>query len=266
MSSKVPRALSIAGSDSGGCAGIQADLKTFTALGVFGMSVVTCVTAQNTRSVVGIHDLPYEFVELQIDAVLGDIGADAVKLGMLSNESIVFSVAKKLIDYSTDKIVLDPVMISTTGTALADEGAVKAIIQRLLPITYIVMPNLPEAEALTSQKVSTVDDMKGAARKIKSLGPKYVLIKGGHLASSPDAVDLLYDGSDFTEYRVPRISTKNTHGSGCTYSASVCAYLAKGLSVHEAVKEAKKYVTEAISRSFDLGQGHGPLNHFWKFK
>ena len=266
MSSRVPRALSIAGSDSGGCAGIQADLKTFTALGVFGMSVLTSVTAQNTQSVTGIHDLPSEFVELQIDAVLSDIGADAVKLGMLPNESIVSSVAEKLYAYGTERIVLDPVMVSTTGAALADSGAVKALIRKLLPIACIVMPNLSEAEALSGQKVATVDDMKGAARKIKSLGPKYVLIKGGHLDSSQDSVDLLYDGSDFTEFRAPRIHTKNTHGGGCTYSAAVCAYLAKGESMHEAVKEAKKYVTEAISKSFDLGQGYGPLNHFWKFK
>lgn len=266
MSSRIPRALSIAGSDSGGCAGIQADLKTFTALGVFGMSVVTSVTAQNTQTVAGIHELPSEFVELQIDAVLSDIGADAVKLGMLPNESIVSSVAKKLRDYGTEKIVLDPVMISTTGAALADSGAVKAIIGKLLPITFVVMPNILEAETLIGQKVATVDDMKGAARKIKSLGPRYVLIKGGHLDSSPDSVDVLYDGSDFAEFSAPRINTKNTHGGGCTYSAAVCAYLAKGESLYEAVKEAKKYVTEAISKSFGLGQGHGPLNHFWKFE
>lgn len=266
MSSKTPRALSIAGSDSGGCAGIQADLKTFTALGVYGMSVVTSVTAQNTQSVAGIHELPSEFVELQIDAVLGDIGTDAVKLGMLPNEGIVSAAAKKLSEYGVENIVLDPVMVSTTGAVLADEGAVKSIIRNLLPISYVIMPNLPEAQALSSQQVTTVDDMKGAARKIKALGPKYVLIKGGHLDSSADSVDVLYDGSDFTEFRAPRINTKNTHGGGCTYSAAVCAYLAKGESLYEAVKEAKKYVTEAISRSFDLGKGHGPLNHYWKIK
>jgi hydroxymethylpyrimidine/phosphomethylpyrimidine kinase len=262
----VPCALSIAGSDSGGGAGIQADLKTFTALGVFGMSVVTSVTAQNPRSVLGIHDLPHEFVELQIDAVLGDLGADAVKLGMLSNEDIVFSVAKKLDDYGMDKIVVDPVMVSTSGVSLSDTGAVKALIRELLPITYIVMPNLPEAVVLTGEKVKSLDDMKEAARKIKSLGPKYVLVKGGHLDTSYEAVDVLYDGSEFTEYSVPRIGTGNTHGSGCTYSAAVCAYLAKGMSMHEALKEAKRYVTQAISKSFNLGHGRGVLNHFWNFK
>ena len=266
MSRTVPRALTIAGSDSGGCAGIQADLKTFTALGVFGMSVVTSVTAQNTRSVLGIHDLPREFVELQIDAVLGDIGADAVKLGMLSNRDIVAAVAKKLGECGTDKIVVDPVMISTSGVSLSDTGALKAIIRDILPVTYIVMPNLPESEALTGEKVESVDDMKEAARKIKALGPRYALVKGGHLAVSSDAVDVLYDGSEFTEYRTPRISTGNTHGGGCTYSAAVCAYLAKGMSAHEALKGAKHYVTQAIAKSFDLGHGHGLLNHFWKFE
>jgi len=230
------------------------------------MSVVTSVTAQNTRSVLGIHDLPHEFVELQIDAVLGDLGADAVKLGMLSNESIVFSVAKMLDDYGMDKIVVDPVMVSTSGVSLSDTGAVKALIRELLPITYIVMPNLPEAEVLTGEKVKSLDDMREAAREIKSLGPKFVLVKGGHLDTSYEAVDVLYDGSEFAEYSVPRIGTENTHGGGCTYSAAVCAYLAKGMSMHEALKEAKRYVTQAISKSFNLGHGRGALNHFWNFE
>jgi len=210
-----------------------------------------------------MHDLPQEFVELQIDAVLGDIGADAVKLGMLPNENIVSSVAKKLGEYGTDKIIVDPVMVSTSGVLLSDTGALKAIVRDILPVTHIVMPNLPESEVLTGEKVESVDDMKEAARKIKALGPDYVLIKGGHLILR-DAVDVLYDGSEFTEYRAPRISTGNTHGGGCTYSAAVCAYLAKGMSAHEALKGAKHYVTQAIAKSFDLG--HGPLNHFWKFE
>ena len=261
----VPTALSIAGSDSAGGAGIQADLKTFTAMGVFGASVITSVTAQNTLGVDGIHDLPEEFVELQIDSVLSDIGADAVKLGMLSNEAIVKSVAKKLREYGVEKLVVDPVMVSTSGDTLSGTGAVKALIQGILPMALVVMPNLPEAEALTAQKVSSLDEMKGAARKIKALGPKYVLVKGGHLQGADESVDLLYDGSAFTEFSAPRVDTQNTHGSGCTYSAAVCAGLAKGLTIYDAVSEAKEYVSGAISGSFDVGAGHGPLNHFWRF-
>ena len=261
----VPRALTIAGSDSGGAAGIQADLKTFTALGVYGMSVITSVTAQNTKDVLGVRDLPAEFVELQVDAVLKDLGADAVKLGMLSNESIVLSVAKKLKEYGFKTVVLDPVMVTTSGVELADKHTVGAIIRELLPISYLVMPNIPEAESITAQRVESIEDMKGAARKIKALGPEYVLIKGGHL-KSPEAVDVLYDGEDFHEYRAPRVSTENTHGGGCTYSAAICAKLARGLSLELAISEAKQYVTEAIEKSFDLGEGNGPLNHFWKFE
>ena len=265
MNNLVPRALTIAGSDSGGAAGIQADLKTFTALGVYGMSVVTSVTAQNTTDVLGINDLPNDFVELQIDAVMSDIGADALKLGMLSNQQIVASVSKKLIEYGLDKIVLDPVMLTSTGVPLADSKAVGAIIRELFPISYLVMPNIPEAQSIAAQKVESVEDMKGAARKIKALGPDYVLIKGGHL-KSPEAVDLLYDGSEYSEFRASRVNTENTHGGGCTYSAAICAYLAKGMPTPDAVGQAKEYVTEAIERSFDLGHGNGPLNHFWKFE
>ena len=262
----IPRALSIAGSDSGGGAGIQADLKTFMALGVYGMSVITSVTAQNTESVLGIHDIPHEFVELEVDAVLSDIGADAVKLGMLSNERIVSSTAKKLREYGIEKIVVDPVMISKTGASLLGKDAVGALVRDILPISYIVMPNLPEAEVITGQSVSSVDEMKEAARIIKSLGPEYVLMKGGHLDAPSDALDILYDGREYYEYRAPRVNTRNTHGTGCTYSAAVCACLARGASAREAVREAKDYVTGAIKNSLELGRGHGPLNHFWKYE
>lgn len=257
-------ALSIAGSDSGGCAGVQADLKTFTVFGVFGTAVITAVTAQNTLGVKGVQDLPVEFVELQIEAVLSDIGADAIKLGMLSNERIVHAVAKKLSEHGVRKVVVDPVMVATSGDALLSEGSVKTLVREILPMALIVTPNLREAEVLSAQMVSSIDEMKGAARKIKSLGPEYVLIKGGHLDNPDESIDILFDGSEFTEFKAQRIDTQNTHGGGCTYSAAICAGLAKGMTVEESVNEAKEYITGAISNSFDLGAGHGPLNHFWR--
>jgi len=266
MSQKIPRALTIAGSDSGGGAGIQADLKTFTAFGVFGMSVLTSITAQNTQSVLGISDLPPDFVELQIDAVLTDIGVDAAKTGMLSNEGIILSIASRIRKYNIEKLVIDPVMRAKGGDALLRREAERALIEELLPLAFIVTPNLPEAEALSGMKISSVEDMREAAKRIKSFGPKYVLVKGGHLDWSREAIDVLYDGKGFYEFSAPRIETKNTHGTGCTYSAAICALLAKGIDVLESVGQAKDYVTEAIRRSFCLGKGHGPLNHFWKFE
>ncbi|OGE22958.1 MAG: bifunctional hydroxymethylpyrimidine kinase/phosphomethylpyrimidine kinase [Candidatus Dadabacteria bacterium RIFCSPHIGHO2_12_FULL_53_21] len=266
MGRKVPRALTIAGSDSGGGAGIQADLKTFTAFRVFGMSVITSVTAQNTLSVLGVSDLPGEFVELQMDAVLSDIGADAVKTGMLSNKEIVSSVSKKLREYGIKNLVVDPVMVSKGGDTLLDAGAREAMVSELFKLALIVTPNIPEAEEITASKISSLSGMKQAAEAIKSLGPEYVLVKGGHLENLPDAIDVFYDGHSHYELKAPRIDTKNTHGTGCTYSAAVCAALAAGFSPLDAVKEAKDYVTYAIMRSFDLGKGHGPLNHFWKFE
>ncbi len=266
MGRKVPRALTIAGSDSGGGAGIQADLKTFTAFRVFGMSVITSVTAQNTLSVLGVSDLPAGFVELQMDAVLGDIGADAVKTGMLSNKEIVSAVSKKIREYGIKNLVVDPVMISKGGDTLLDAGAREAMVSELFKLALIVTPNIPEAEEITASKISSLSGMKQAAEAIKSLGPEYVLVKGGHLENLPDAIDVFYDGHSHYELKAPRIDTTNTHGTGCTYSAAVCAALAAGFSPLDAVKEAKDYVTYAIMSSFDLGKGHGPLNHFWKFE
>ena len=266
MGRKVPRALTIAGSDSGGGAGIQADLKTFTAFGVFGMSVITSVTAQNTESVLGIRDLPGEFVELQIDAVLGDIGADAVKTGMLSNKEIVSAVSKKVREYGVGKLVVDPVMISKGGESLIDAPARDQMVSELFGLACIVTPNIPEAEELTRIKISSLSGMKRAAEAIKSMGPEYVLVKGGHLDKSPDCIDIFYDGKNHYELKAPRIETRSTHGTGCTFSAAVCAALAGGSSPLDAVKQAKDYVTYAIMHSFDLGRGHGPLNHFWKFQ
>lgn len=260
------RALTIAGSDSGGGAGIQADLKTFTALGVYGMSVVTSVTAQNTVSVLGINDLPPEFVGLQMDAVLADIGADAAKIGMLSNANIVSAVARKLREHGQGNVVLDPVMVSKGGSVLMEEAAREAIKENLFGLVRIITPNIPEAEVITGLRIDSVAAMREAARAIKELGPECVVVKGGHLAGEPDAVDVLLDGEGFFELRAPRVDTKNTHGTGCTFSAAVCAALAKGASPREAVRAAKEYVTGAIESSFHLGAGNGPLNHFWKMK
>lgn len=264
MSQIVPRALTIAGSDSGGGAGIQADLKTFTALRVFGMSAITSVTAQNTNSVLGINNLSPEFIELQIDAVVKDIGVDAVKIGMLSTKEIINSVATKIKEYGLKNIVLDPVMVAKGGESLLNPDAEETLVQELLPHATVLTPNIPEAEVISGLKILSVDDMKTAAQKIRTFGPDNVLLKGGHLDKSIDAVDILYDGTDFFEFKTLRIDTKNTHGTGCTYSAAICAGLAKGFSILEAVKEAKNYVTFAIENSFDIGKGHGPLNHFWK--
>lgn len=266
MSKRIPRALTIAGSDSGGGAGIQADLKTFTAFKVFGMSVLTSITAQNTQSVLGISDLPPDFVELQIDAVMTDIGVDAVKTGMLSNEGIISAVAGKIKQYGIEKLVVDPVMRAKGGNALLKSEAEKSLTEELLPLAFIVTPNIPEAEVLSGMIISSAENMKEAAKRIKSFGPKYVIVKGGHLENTHEAVDILYDGKEFYEFRSDRIETKNTHGTGCTYSAAICGSLAKGLSVLDSVKQAKDYVTEAIKKSFSLGKGHGPLNHFWEFE
>ena len=263
---KIPRALTIAGSDSGGGAGIQADLKTFTAFRVFGMSVLTSITAQNSESVSGIYDLPPEFVKLQIDAVLGDIGADAAKTGMLSNEGIISAVAEKITEYRIEKLVVDPVMRAKSGDRLLKRESERALTQELLPLAFIVTPNLPEAEVLSGIEVSSTADIREAAKRIKSLGPRYVLLKGGHLEKTSESIDLLYDGEDFYNFSSPRIETRNTHGTGCTYSAAICAGLANGLGAMEAIREAKNYVTGAIRKSFNLGKGHGPLNHFWKFE
>ncbi len=260
----VPRALTIAGSDSGGGAGIQADLKTFTALGVYGASVITSVTAQNTEAFLGAHDLPSKFVELQIDAVINDIGIQAVKTGMLSSRAIVLSIVKKIKEHGISKLVVDPVMKSKSGDILLEEEATKVLIDELLELTYLLTPNVPEAEIISGVKIKSIDDMKKAAVKIKSLGPDFVLVKGGHVKSVDDATDLLYDGGDFHELKASRIDTNNTHGTGCTYSAAICAYLAKGLEPIEAVRKAKSYLTSAIKSSFNLGRGQGPLNHYWK--
>ncbi len=258
----IPRALTIAGSDSGGGAGIEADLKTFTALGVYGMVALTSVTAQNTVAVTGIHDLPPDIVVQQIDAVASDIGVDAAKTGMLSNAAIVEAVADRVAAHGIRNLVVDPVMVAKSGDALLRNDACEALKQRILPLAYVVTPNIPEGEVLAGMAISTPNDVREAAKRIAAMGPACVLMKGGHL-DTEDARDVLYVGGEFYEFIAPRIATKNTHGTGCTYSAAIAAYLARDNEVAEAVELAKRYLTEAIRRSFPIGKGHGPLNHFW---
>ena len=252
------RALTIAGSDSGGGAGIQADLKTFAALGVYGTSAITSVTAQNTVGVQGIHDLPPEFVGRQNDSILEDIAIDAAKTGMLSTAPITKIVAEKMKAYRIERLVIDPVMVAKSGAPLLRPDAVKALIERLLPLALIVTPNLQEAEALAEIRIDGLDAMRVAAKQIHALGPRYVVVKGGHLRGR--ATDLLFDGSDFRELDAERIDTPHTHGTGCVFSAAIAAELAKGTPVPDAVAVAKHFVTAAIRHGFQLGRGHGPTD------
>lgn len=259
----IKRILTIAGSDSGGGAGIQADLKTITVLGGFGMSVITALTAQNTLGVQGIYDIPENFVEKQFDSVATDIGIDAAKTGMLSNSRIIKKIAEKIREYKIDILVVDPVMVAKGGALLIEDEARQSLIEELLPLAFVITPNIPEAEVLSKIEISSVDDMKKSAKIIHSLGAKNIVVKGGHLAG--DAIDILYDGKRFHEFISERIDTKNTHGTGCTYSAAIATFLAneeKGESVLKAVKMAKEYITEALRFSLYLGRGHGPTNHF----
>jgi len=253
------KVLTIAGSDSGGGAGIQADLKTITALGGFGMSVLTALTAQNTLGVQGIHEVPFEFVETQFDSVAADIGIDAAKTGMLSNSEIMKIVAKKIREYPVEKLVVDPVMVAKGGAMLIREEAKRTLIDELLPLAFVITPNIPEAEELTGMAISSVDDMRNAAEAINRMGARNVFVKGGHL--SGEAIDILYDGNTFHELVAERIETKDTHGTGCTVSAAIATGLAQEMNVLDAVKRAKDYITTAIRFSLRIGQGHGPTNH-----
>lgn len=257
----IPRALTIAGSDSGGGAGIQADLKTFTAFGVYGMSVVTAVTAQNTLGVQAAHELPLDLIEAQLRGVASDIGADAVKTGMLSSAPLVHHLCDLLEDLRLPNLVVDPVMIAKGGRSLLAEDAVAAVHGRLLPLANVVTPNLHEASALTGRLVSTLEDARAAARRLRCADGQIVVVKGGHLADTDDAVDAAFDGETVHEIAAPRFDTSNTHGTGCTFSAAIAAGLAQGLPAIEAVRKAKAYVTEAVHGSLDLGGGHGPTHH-----
>ena len=256
----IPRALTIAGSDSGGGAGIQADLKTFSAFRVYGASVLTAVTAQNSVGVHGIVNVPPEFVARQLDAVLGDIGADAAKTGMLSTTAIIRAVADRLRAHRVERLVVDPVMLAKSGDPLLEPDARQALVEAILPLALVVTPNLLEAAALAGFPVGDLEQMEAAARRIHALGPAWVLVKGGHLKGEP--IDLLFDGRTVTRLTAERVPTPHTHGTGCTYSAAIAAGLARGAAVPEAVAEAKRYVTAAIRAGFALGRGVGSLRHF----
>ena len=258
----IPKAMTIAGSDSGGGAGIQADLKTFAALGVYGASTLTAITAQNTVAVTAVHELPVDLIAAQIDAVIADIGVDAVKTGMLSSAAIVETVAAALQRHAVTNLVVDPVMIAKSGDALLRPEAVAALRARLLPLAAVVTPNLPEAETLTGLSLTTAADLRRAAAQIVGMGARSVVVKGGH--RDGPAADLFYDGVRFQEFTAPRLDTRNTHGTGCTFAAALAAGLAQGKDLIEAVAQAKDYVTEAIRHAYPLGQGHGPLHHFYK--
>jgi hydroxymethylpyrimidine/phosphomethylpyrimidine kinase len=257
------RALTIAGSDSGGGAGIQADLKTFAARGVFGMSALTALTAQNTLGVQGVFEIPPEFVALQIDSVVSDIGVDAVKTGMLSSAPIIAVIAAKIREYQLSPLVVDPVMVAKGGDLLLRDDARQALIKELLPLATVVTPNLHEAQVLCGFEIHTLAEMRKAAQIIYAMGTRNVVVKGGHLPAESDAIDLLYDGREFQEFRAARIQTRNDHGTGCTFASAIAAELAKGHPVPEAVRIAKDYLTRVLSASASLqtGHGHGPMNH-----
>ena len=260
----IPRALTIAGSDSGGGAGIQADLKTFTVLGVYGMSAITSITVQNTLGVYGAVDIPPEVVYNQIKVVVEDIGVDACKTGMLSSQEIIKWVAKAIKDFKLEKFVLDPVMVAKSGDPLLKESAKETLIRELIPLALVITPNLPEAQEICGFEINNFEDMEKACKKIYSLGCAYVVLKGGHMEGD-EAIDILYDGSSFEYLKGKFVKTKNTHGTGCTFSSAITSYLAKGYEIRDAVRKAKEYIQGAIENSLSLGKGHGPLNHMWPF-
>jgi hydroxymethylpyrimidine/phosphomethylpyrimidine kinase len=254
--------LTIAGSDSGGGAGIQADIKTIQANGAFALSVLTAVTAQNTREVRQAFDLPVDLVEDQLDAVFDDFEIAALKTGMLASAAIVRAVAGRLRRHGVQRLVVDPVMISKSGFRLLAPEAVDVLSSELLPLACLVTPNLAEAELLAGGQICTVEDARQAAVRIRQSGCQAVLVKGGHLPGG-DAVDVLYDGREFTHYTSVRIDTRSTHGTGCTFSAAIATHLGRGKSLGEAVQAAKEYITEAIRHAPAIGGGHGPVHHFY---
>jgi len=258
-------ALTIAGSDPCGGAGIQADLKTFQAHGIFGLSVVTAVTVQNTQKVYSIHEVPPQNVYDQIICLFDDIKIHAVKIGMVAGLVLVETIANALKTVNLPYVVLDPVMISKSGYSLLEKDAIDAMVKKLFPLCEVVTPNIPEAEALTGKKINSKDKMKAAAEAILKLGPQKVIVKGGHLGTD-FAVDIVYDGLTFKELQSKRIKTVNTHGSGCTFSSAIAANMAKGIDFFDSAVNAKEYITKAIKYSLNIGQGHGPLNHFFDLK
>ena len=263
----MPIALTIAGSDSSGGAGIQADLKTFAALGVYGASVITALTAQNTTGVTGIHDVPPEFIAAQIDAVFSDLDVKAVKIGMLSRVEAIGAVAAGLDKWTPKPVVLDPVMVATSGDRLLSPDAIDALRTKLFPRASIITPNLPEAAALLGEKIANTDaDIERQGKALLAMGCRAVLIKGGH-GTGPESTDFLITTDSAIRLAAPRVATKNTHGTGCTLSSAIAAGLAKDASLEDAVRAAKTYVSAAITAADTLGvgRGHGPVNHFHKF-
>ncbi|MBU3129412.1 bifunctional hydroxymethylpyrimidine kinase/phosphomethylpyrimidine kinase [Clostridium tagluense] len=262
------KVLTIAGSDSCGGAGVQADLKSFSANGVYGMSVITAITAQNTMGVFAVQDLEKEIIVAQIDAIFTDIVVDAVKIGMVSVISTIDAISEKLQQYKPKNIVLDPVMISKSGYSLLKPESKTALIKNLIPLASLITPNVPEAEEILGEvhseitSIETVEDMERAAKEIYKLGCKSVLLKGGHIEG--DAIDVFYDGKEITHFKSERIPTKNTHGTGCTLSSAIAANLALGFSMKDAIKNSKEYITTAIKHSLDIGHGVGPTNHFYE--
>ena len=259
----VPVVLTIAGSDSGGGAGIQADLKTFAAMGVYGASAITAITAQNTQRVTAVFELPPELVAAQIDAVVSDIGADAVKTGMLSSAAIIEAVAAKVREHQLRPLVVDPVMVAKSGDRLLREDAVEALRTQLLPLTTVLTPNLPEAEALLGRSLVSWDDVRAGAQELVAMGPQAVVIKGGHREGP--AIDIFFDGHEFHEFTAARVETTSTHGTGCTFASAIAAALAKGSDLRGAVALAKAYVTKALQSAYPIGHGHGPVHHFYRY-
>lgn len=254
--------LSIAGSDSSGGAGIQADLKAMSANGVYGMSVLTSVTAQNTQGVTAIHDLPVSIIEQQLDAIFDDFDLDAIKTGMLSSSTIVDAVCQRLLKANVTNLVVDPVMVSKSGHTLLQPDAVEKVKKTLIPMALLVTPNIPEAECLSGLEIRTLAVARQAAKLIHRMGCRNVLIKGGHLLLEK-GVDLLYDGKFFNMYKSKFFETPHTHGTGCTYASTIAAHLARGKSLPDAVQVAKTYITEAIRNGLAIGHGKGPTNHFY---
>lgn len=260
----IKKILTIAGSDSSGGAGIQADIKTISALGAYALSVICSVTAQNTTGVFDVFDIPPETVGTQLDAVFDDIEIDAVKIGMVSNAQIAETVADRLEKYAPKVVVCDPVMVSTSGCPLIKDDAREVVVNRLFPLSTVITPNIPEAEAITGIKIENEDSLERVLYKLADFGCKNVLVKGGHLDDEP--IDTLLCGDDVYKFSSKRVHTKNTHGTGCTLSSAIAAFMAKGDDVGMAVAKAKDYLTYALEQSYYVGHGHGPVNHFWNIK
>jgi len=262
MQKRIHTALTIAGSDSSGGAGIQADIKTFQALGVYGMSAITAITVQNTKAVYAIQEIAPAMVHDQITCLFDDIPIDAVKIGMVSSVKLIEAIADALEQVQRPPVVLDPVMISKSGYALLKEDARQALVRRLFPLAEVVTPNIHEAEALVSRTIADENQMESAAQQIAALGASKVVVKGGHMHGL-EATDILFDGQSFRRLSSPRLSTRNTHGTGCTFSSAIAAYLARGEAFFDAVHKAKVYISGAIGHALTIGQGHGPTHHFF---